>query len=391
MTKALRFSKAFIISLAMLAAALFSFLLIPAAQADTFEEVVKGALNLETHKNHKLRSSFNGTFLVDDSYGNWHEKWEGNYQVVTSSQVDNSCGLGCKEAHDITLKSSIHYQETNSQTQETFSFTVNVTMEGSLLAYNANEEIYFKLEGLNFTTENLPEKYKMDLEEVDQIVKMVETSLKGKWFHFNQEALMEEYGLTEDDLAELGSEELETELLAIIENHEDKTGKEVMMELVGSIANYMEEYGEVDPEEKQRVLNMAEGLMNTKMGYRYSLVNGYNKGFERWIFNPYLFTKGLDDLLQKFAGGKLSDFEKSQIMEALQKMSFSMWYRLNEEGLMDIFSAYFQVSDDSDESHQYFFNLRFRQQLWGEGEARIPNQPTETSNLEELMGVFEGM
>lgn len=339
------------------------------AQADTLEDFLQGAFQLQTHENHKLRSSFNGNFVVGEGI-------EGSYQLIVNSQIDNRCGLGCQSAHQITGTVTLSLEGMKVE-------GMRLAIDLRLLSYDQAETLYLKWNDLSVSLEGLSEEDKALYETpLATAVQIYKEQFGGQWIHLDEEEWQALSGEETSFPLNFHPEAWSTDLLNLLENRGDQSGREILLQAVQGLVDHWEGSGQWTTEESQGIKEAAAALLESKLFYHFKVVSGELAGFERSILNRFLVAEAAEKIMKEVGGNSLSTTEKQELLDFLNKLRLSLWYRFDETGLIDVFAAYVELNDLE---RLQKFTLRYRQQFWGAGEARVPSEPLEAMTLEEMM------
>lgn len=375
MTNVVKKAKGLILGFILAAVASFMLIQVPSAKADMME-FVKGLTTPATLDNYAARSNAWGDFNFEDSYF----KVNGDYKVGMASQINNEpCGIGCEESHQLSFTTNIYLQE------EEFE-QVTVSGKMSLRAYDQGERLYFKIDDFTMNFMGVVTEDQQELDMINQELEKIKAQFFNRWVMLSTEDLLNEYGLN-SEMSSLNSQEFNSAVLDIFENSMSKSGEEIMMELSTLVLDSLEVDGEVTAEEKEMVMEVLTTMMATELMREFDVQNGNNAGFTRLIMNRFSVVNMIDGVLQDVAGEQLSESDRKELTDVLDKMRFSLWYRYDEQqdDLMDIYLMYFGIED----LEGFNLNTFFRQQIWRVGETEVAAEPSDATNFEDFIQEIE--
>lgn len=288
------------------------------AESTNFFEAVESLSKLDSYK---VNQSIYGDFKVD-SYG---EKILGEYRLNFISSVNNTDEWEANENSKVNLYLELTTEDFDEEYKPFDKFVVEA--RGEITALFA-DSVYLKLDHINMYGEGIDDYAKS---EIDLMLKEVK-NYTGTWYRIDVSDITEmNYGMTYD----LGSEYSDQEEVA---NKLKELGyKGFLQEIVNEILDSLNESGELTDKEQGQISSAVEELLDTNFFSTRYLDKGYSEGFTSFRLDRSSILDLVLNLAEQF-DEELSAYEKNALRMALNKISISGMYRLDESyGIYDNF------------------------------------------------------
>jgi len=298
------------------------------AEDTTFFDAIENLNELESYNVHQ---SFYGDFQVDD----WGDKINGEYRLTITETVNNKKSWEADKYSRINGIMTFNYK--GDEEYKPFDKLV-MELRGEVISI-FNNSIYLKLDHLGISAEGIEEG---DQEEIDEVLSAI-SNYQNTWYRIDMSEFTDIMSDEVSDKMYYDINEDLTDPTAIAERFEEKGFKEGLMEVIDEMLVALKDSGEITETDLDEISKAVEHVLETKFFTTKNIESGRSAGFTTFRFNRSSIIQLAKTLANEF-GEDLSSYDINELRSALNNISMSGMYRMNEiYGICDNFLIKFSL------------------------------------------------